>query len=173
MTPRVTGDRSTRFRTSGFRDRNSGGYRPQNREWQPRPPQDDHHMAREELLGPCTFHFFFDGEGRRRSTHALKDCRKFIVLQETYANVQRSALNQGYPVIPGQPAINAPPPRGPPPAPATQPRQQPQQAPGAANAIQPYDRSRGKLSMVHRVVRENNPPELEPYPKSRGSICMI
>ena len=27
--------------------------------------------------------------------------------------------------------------------------------------------------MVHRVVRANSLLELEPYPKSRGSICMI
>ena len=27
--------------------------------------------------------------------------------------------------------------------------------------------------MIHRVVRVDSPAELEPYPKSRGSICMI
>ena len=27
--------------------------------------------------------------------------------------------------------------------------------------------------MIHRVVQVDSPPELEPYPKSRGSICMI
>ena len=154
---RVTGDRSSGYRTSGFRDRNSGGYRtPPNREWRPRPAPvlDDHHMAREELSGPCTFHFFFYGEGKRRSSHALKDCRKFIVLQETFANASRA----------GQPAINAPPPPpGPPPPPPA----------NTANAIQPFERSRGHLGMIHRVVRVDSSAELEPYPKSRGSICMI
>ena len=60
---RITGDRNSGYRTSGFRDRNTEGYRtPQNREWRPRPAPvvDDHHMAREELSGPCTFHFFYE-----------------------------------------------------------------------------------------------------------------
>ena len=95
----------------------------------------------------------------------MKDCRRFLDLQEAYAQVQKPAVEQGYPAVPGQLALNAPPPPpGAPPAPAAQPN---------AGAIAPYDRPRGQLNMVHRVARESSPPELEPYPKSRGSICMI
>ena len=76
----VTGDRNTGYRTSSYRDRdhdrsgdrNNGGYRQQGRDWQPRRPQTEQPPPREQLTGPCTFHFYYDNEGKRRSTHALK-----------------------------------------------------------------------------------------------------
>ena len=95
----------------------------------------------------------------------MKDYRRFIDLQEAYARLERTAVEQGYPAATGQLALNAPPPPpGPPPAPAANLN---------AGAIAPYERPRGQLNMVHRVALESSPLELEPYPKPRGSICMI
>ena len=106
---------------------------------------------REQLTGLCTFHYYYDSEGKRRSAHALKDRRRFIDLQEAYARLERTAVEQGYPAAPGQSALNAPPPPpGAPPAPAANPN---------AGAIAPYERPRGQLNMVHRVALESSPPE--------------
>ena len=104
------GNRDGGNRNGGYRDE---GYRKQGREWRPRRARDDGQQAQtpvQQLSGPCTLHTYKDENGNLKSSHLLKDCRRFKELQEAYSKIQQTATNQGYPAVPGALAIGAPPP---------------------------------------------------------------
>ena len=149
----------------------SRDYHQQSRDWQPHRPKTEQLSVQDQLTGPCTFHFYYDDNGKRKSTHMLKDCRKFMDLQEAYVQVQKSAVDQGYATVPGQTVFNAP--LSTPPVPVVQQQRLQTPSVGPSTRVEPYIWPTGQLNMVHRVVRERDPPALKPYPKPRGSICMI
>ena len=96
-----------------FTGNRDGGYRKQGHEWQQRKGRDDGRPARsaaQQLSDPCTFHTYKDENGNIKSSHLLKDCRRFKDLQEAYGRIQQDATNTGYPVTPGAIAVNPPPP---------------------------------------------------------------
>ena len=80
---RTDGNCNSGYRSGGYHD--GGGYRKKDREWQPRRTRDDGPSALQQLSGSCTIHFYTDDEGKRKSSHLLKDCRHFQKLQEAYA----------------------------------------------------------------------------------------
>jgi hypothetical protein len=47
------------------------------------------------LNGPCHIHYAFI-DRKRVSRHAMKDCKKFLELQEVVGNKQAEARRQGY-----------------------------------------------------------------------------
>ena len=92
----------------GSRDGNrDGGYRRPNRDF---PPRRDGPTAADMLEGPCTYDYFTDDNGKRKSSHPLKECRTFLRLQAEFQNSQRSAANHGQQPVPGTIAYHAPPP---------------------------------------------------------------
>ena len=139
------------------RDQGRERGRDQRRDWQPKkirtdglPPM----SIEQQLEAPCPNHMFYDDSGVRRSSHKLKDCRRFQLLAEATLRQQQAAQRAGYPIVPGTPALGAPPP---PPLP-------PPQAPQPPRAQQ----SAG----IHQRQLEDRPVE-ESYPKSKGRVCMI
>ena len=128
-------------------------------EWQPKkirtdglPPM----SIEQQLEAPCPNHMFYDDNGVRRSSHKLKDCRRFQLLAEATLRQQQAAQRAGYPMVPRAPALRAPPP---PPLPLPAPP-----------AAQPPRAQQSAGIHERQLVDE---PVDEPYPKSKGKVCMI
>ena len=87
------------------RDKGRERGRDQGREWQTKkirtdglPPM----SIEQQLEAPCPNHMFYDDNGVRRSSHKLKDCRRFQLLAEATLRQQQAAQRAGYPMVPGR-----------------------------------------------------------------------
>jgi hypothetical protein len=60
------------------------------------------------LNTPCSMHFYFDSEGRRKSNHSLKDCRTFQWMLPVFGRSNQNAPWQGFVGAPKSVAFNAP-----------------------------------------------------------------
>ena len=119
----------------------------QNREWRPRQPRDDNRAPRslkDQLDGPCQFHYFKDEQGELRSRHTLRNCRRFNQLSEAHDREAQPAPQPLANIIQGQIAHDAPP------APPIQPRQV------------------ASVQQQHQALNDE-----EEYPLAHGRICMI
>ena len=108
----------------------------QGREWQPKKIRSDGlppMSIEQQLKAPCPNHTFFDDNGVSRSSHKLRDCRRFLLLAEATWRQQQKAQHAGYPAVPGAPTIGAPPT---PPLPLPAPPAQPPRAQQAAGVHQ-------------------------------------
>ena len=99
---------------------------------------------------------FYDDNGVRRSSHKLKDCRRFQLLAEATLRQQQEAQRAGYPAVPGVPALGAPPP---PPLPLPAPP-----------AAQP-PRAQQSAGIHQQQLMEYTAEEQ--YPKAKGKVFMI
>jgi hypothetical protein len=66
-----------------------------NKQFQPRGSREYNQSPDDMLNGPCHMHYAFIN-GKRVSWHALKDCRKFLKLQEAVGHKQAKARRKGY-----------------------------------------------------------------------------
>jgi hypothetical protein len=94
---------------TGYKDNNyqgddyrNSGYRSYGREdssnnkrFQSRGSREYNPSPENMLNGPCHIHFAFV-DGKRVSTHAIKDCKTFLKLPEAAGNKQAEARRQGY-----------------------------------------------------------------------------
>jgi hypothetical protein len=95
---------ATGYRDNSFQgnDRRSLGYRSYGKEdygsskkFQTREPREYNPSPEDMLNGPCHIHSVFI-DGKRVSSHAMKDCTTFLKLQEVALNKQSEAKRQGY-----------------------------------------------------------------------------
>ena len=127
-------NRNSGYRSSGYHD--SGKT---TQVWQ-RHTRDDAPgtSIQEKMSGPCNIHFYIDKhDGKKKSSHLLKDYREFLKLHEGLAQMNLDVINRGYGAAPGAMAHGSPPPPpGPPPN---------ADAPDQHHGGKPYPRAMGTM----------------------------
>lgn len=117
------GDRDGRHRDNNIMQRRYNPEDPrhtQKRDWRTRQPRDDtrtSHSAKEQLDGPCTLHGFRNERGEIRSSHILRNSRRFTEFSKEKSQSTDPTTQPLASVAVGPITHNAPPP---PAAPARQ-----------------------------------------------------
>ena len=92
---RSDGHRDDYQRNSGYPSRNRDSPGTSKPEYRSRFPRE--YVSPEDALnGPCQMHFFTDSQGKRQSSHLMKDCRTFQNLQRAMNSSQTQAVQRGF-----------------------------------------------------------------------------